>query len=72
MVIGDNVTIGHQAVVHGCTVGDRTLIGMAATILDGAEIGCDCIVRAGSLVTKHTECRMDRWCSEARRRSCGS
>ena len=34
VVIGDNVTIGHQAVVHGCTVGDRTLIGMAATILD--------------------------------------
>ena len=54
VVIGDNVTIGHQAVVHGCTVGDRTLIGMAATILDGAEIGCDCIVGAGSLVTKHT------------------
>ena len=53
MVVGD-VTIGHQAVVHGCTVGDRTLIGMAATILDGAEIGCDCIVGAGSLVTKHT------------------
>ena len=53
-VIGDNVTIGHQAIIHGCTVGDRTLIGMAATILDGAEIGCDCIVGAGSLVTKHT------------------
>ena len=49
-----HATIGHQAVVHGCTVGDRTLIGMAATILDGAEIGCDCIVGAGSLVTKHT------------------
>ena len=44
VVIGDNVTIGHQAIIHGCTVGDRTLIGMAATILDGA----------GSLVTKHT------------------
>ena len=54
VVIGDNVTIGHQAIIHGCTVGDRTLIGMAATILDGAEIGCDCIVGAGSLVTKHT------------------
>ena len=52
VVIGDNVTIGHQAVVHGCTVGDRTLIRMAATILDGAEIGCDCIVRAGSLCHK--------------------
>lgn len=54
VVIGDNVTIGHQAIIHGCTVGDRTLIGMAATILDGAEIGCDCIVGAGSLVTKYT------------------
>ena len=53
-IVGDNVTIGHQAIIHGCTVGDRTLIGMAATILDGAEIGCDCIVGAGSLVTKHT------------------
>ena len=53
VVIGDNVTIGHQAVVHGCTVGDRTLIGMAATILDGAEIGCDCIVGAGTCHKQH-------------------
>jgi len=50
--IGDNVTIGHAAVVHGCTVGDRVLVGMGATILNGAVIGEDTIVAAGSLVTE--------------------
>lgn len=52
--IGDNVTIGHNAVVHSCTIGDRTLIGMGSVILDGAKIGNDCIIGAGSLVTKNT------------------
>ena len=52
--IGNNVTVGHNAVIHGCTVGDRTLIGMGAVILDGAKIGNDCIIGAGSLVTKNT------------------
>lgn len=52
--IGDNVTIGHNAVIHSCTIGDRTLIGMGAVILDGAKIGNDCIIGAGSLVTKNT------------------
>jgi carbonic anhydrase/acetyltransferase-like protein (isoleucine patch superfamily) len=50
--IGDDVTIGHAAVVHGCTVGNRVLIGMGATILNGAVIGDDSIVAAGSLVTE--------------------
>ena len=50
--IGDDVTIGHAAVVHGCTVGNRVLIGMGATILNGAVIGEDSIVAAGSLVTE--------------------
>ena len=45
--IGNNVTIGHNAVIHGCTIGDRTLIGMGTIILDGAEIGTDCIIGAG-------------------------
>lgn len=49
--IGDDVTIGHNAVVHGCTVGDRVLIGMGAIILDGARIGDDCIVGAGAVCT---------------------
>ena len=52
--IGNNVTIGHNAVIHSCTIGDRTRIGMAAVILDGAQIGNDCIIGAGSLVTKNT------------------
>ena len=52
--IGNNVTIGHNAVVHGCTIGDRSLIGMGAVILDGVRIGSDCIIGAGSLVTKNT------------------
>ena len=52
--IGNNVTIGHNAVIHSCTSGDRTLIGMGAVILDGAQIGNDCIIGAGSLVTKNT------------------
>lgn len=52
--IGNNVTVGHNAVLHGCTIGNRTLIGMGAVILDGAKIGSDCIIGAGSLVTKNT------------------
>ena len=52
--IGNNVTIGHNAVIHSWTIGDRTLIGMGAVILDGAQIGNDCIIGAGSLVTKNT------------------
>ena len=52
--IGNNITIGHNAVIHGCTIGDRTLIGMGTIILDGAKIGSDCIIGAGSLVTKNT------------------
>ena len=49
--VGAGCTIGHGAVVHGCTVGDNVLIGMGATVLNGARIGDDCIVGAGALVT---------------------
>ena len=48
--IGDNVTIGHSAIVHGCTIGDNTLIGMGAIVLNGARIGKNCIIGAGALV----------------------
>jgi len=51
-VVGNDVTIGHAATVHGCTVGDRSLIGIGATILSHAVIGEDCIVGAGALVTE--------------------
>ena len=49
--IGAGCTIGHGAVVHGCTIGDNVLIGMGAVVLNGARIGDDCIVGAGALVT---------------------
>ena len=53
LVIGDGVTIGHGAIVHGCTVGSNTLIGMGATILTGARIGANCLVGANALVKEH-------------------
>ena len=53
--IGDDVTIGHGCIIHGCTVGDNTLIGMGSIILDGAVVGKNCIIGAGSLVTKGKE-----------------
>lgn len=53
--IGKNVTVGHNAVVHGCTIGDNSLIGMNATVLDGAKIGKNSIVGAGALVTERKE-----------------
>ena len=52
--IGDYVSIGHGAVIHGCTIGDNTLIGMGAVILNGARIGKNCIIGAGALVTQNT------------------
>ncbi len=54
-IIGADVTIGHAAVVHGCTIGDRVLIGMGAILLNGATIGEDSIVAAGTLVTEETK-----------------
>lgn len=52
--IGSDVTIGHAAVVHGCTVGDRVLIGMGAILLNGVTVGDDSIVAAGTLLTEGT------------------
>lgn len=51
-IIGDDVTIGHKVMLHGCTVDNACLIGMSSTILDGAYIGTESIVGAGSLITK--------------------
>ena len=50
-VLGDWVSVGHGAIVHGAQVGDRSIIGMGSTLLDGAKIGKDCLVGAGALVT---------------------
>ena len=50
LTVGDNVTIGHQAALHGCTIGDGSLIGIQAVVMNGAFIGKDCLVGAGALV----------------------
>ena len=50
--IGANVTVGHQAMLHGCTIGDGSLVGIQAVVMNGAVIGKDCIVGAGALVTE--------------------
>lgn len=55
VTIGKYVTVGHGAILHGCEVGDGSLIGMGAIILNGAKIGKNCIVAAGALVTQNTE-----------------
>lgn len=52
LTIGENVTVGHQAMLHGCTVGDGSLIGIGAVVLNGARIGKNCLVAAGALVTE--------------------
>lgn len=53
--VGERVTVGHQVVLHGCTVGDESLIGIGAVVLNGARIGKHCLVGAGSLVTEGRE-----------------
>jgi carbonic anhydrase/acetyltransferase-like protein (isoleucine patch superfamily) len=53
--IGEGCTIGHHAIVHGCSVGDNSLIGMGATVLNGARIGRNCLVGANALVTEGRE-----------------
>ncbi|MBL0919073.1 MAG: gamma carbonic anhydrase family protein [Hydrogenophaga sp.] len=55
LVVGERVTIGHQVMLHGCTIGDETLIGIGATVLNGAKIGKNCLVGARSLVTEGKE-----------------
>ena len=55
MTVGQYVTVGHQAMLHGCTIGDGSLIGIGSIILNGARIGKNCLVGAGSLVTEGKE-----------------
>ena len=55
LTIGDDVTVGHKVMLHGCTVGDGSLIGIGAIVLNGAKIGKGCLVGAGSLVTEGKE-----------------
>ncbi len=53
LTVGENCTVGHGAILHGCTVGDNSLIGMGAIVLNGAVIGRNCIVGAGALVPQN-------------------
>lgn len=53
--IGDGVTIGHNAVIHGCEIGDHTMVGMGSIVMDGAKVGKECLIGAGSLVTQNVE-----------------
>jgi carbonic anhydrase/acetyltransferase-like protein (isoleucine patch superfamily) len=55
LTLADNVTVGHQVMLHGCSIGENTLIGIQAVVLNGAKIGRQCIVGAGALVTEGKE-----------------
>jgi carbonic anhydrase/acetyltransferase-like protein (isoleucine patch superfamily) len=55
LMLGENVTVGHHVMLHGCTVGDGSLIGIKAVVLNGAKIGKNCLVGAGSLITEGKE-----------------
>ena len=55
LIVGENCTIGHRAILHGCTIGDGTLIGMGATVLNGAKIGRGCLIGACALITEGKE-----------------
>jgi carbonic anhydrase/acetyltransferase-like protein (isoleucine patch superfamily) len=55
IVVGKHVTVGHMVMLHGCTIGDESLIGIGAVVLNGAKIGKNCLVGAGSLVTEGKE-----------------
>jgi len=53
IIVGDYVTVGHRALLHGCKIGNNCLIGMGAIIMDNADVGNNCIIGAGSLVTQN-------------------
>lgn len=55
LTVGADCTIGHKVMLHGCTIGDGSLIGMGATILNGARIGANCLIGAGALITENKE-----------------
>lgn len=54
-ILGDNVTVGHNAMIHGCTIGDGTLVGINAVVLNGAKVGKSCLIGANALVTEGME-----------------
>lgn len=57
LVLGEDITIGHGAILHACRIGDRCLVGMGAIVMDGAELESDCMIAAGAVVTPGTRVR---------------
>jgi carbonic anhydrase/acetyltransferase-like protein (isoleucine patch superfamily) len=55
LIIGDNVTVGHMVMLHGCTIGDNTLVGIGSIVLNGAKIGKNCLIGANCLITEGKE-----------------
>lgn len=55
LTVGKNCTIGHKAMLHGCTIGDNTLVGMGAQVMNGAKVGKNCLIGAGALITEGKE-----------------
>lgn len=55
VTIGEGCTVGHRAIIHGCTIGNNTLVGMGAIVLNGARVGDNCLIGAGALVTEGKE-----------------
>lgn len=55
VIIGSNVSVGHGAILHGCTIGDQVLVGMGATVLNGAKIGSGSLIGAGAVITEDTD-----------------
>jgi carbonic anhydrase/acetyltransferase-like protein (isoleucine patch superfamily) len=55
MTVGENVTVGHNAMLHGCTIGDGSLVGIGAVVLNGARVGKGCLIGANSQVTEGME-----------------
>jgi carbonic anhydrase/acetyltransferase-like protein (isoleucine patch superfamily) len=53
LTVGKNCTIGHKVMLHGCTIGENSLVGMGATVLNGAKIGKNCLIGAGALITEN-------------------
>ena len=54
LIIGKNVTVGHKVMLHGCSIGDNSLIGINSVVLNGAKIGKNCLIGANSLITENT------------------
>ena len=72
MTVGRRVTVGHKVMLHGCTVGDGSLIGINSVMMNGAKIGAGSLIGANTLFPKARRSRPACWCSARRRKSCAN